>query len=299
MLLIPAFGRAADESIDWHDIKSLGLEGQAFSDVKAPFDRLPGRAEGVVRPAVWGLSRQSAGLCVRFVSDAPAIHAKWTLTSPNLAMPHMPATGVSGLDLYMRSPKDGTWRWLGSGRPSAKDNTAVIGSGHATGKNEFMLYLPLYNGVSAVSVGVAKGKSVSKAPEYPADHAKPVVFYGTSITQGGCASRPGMVHTAILGCRLGVPVVNLGFSGNGMMEPEVTGFIAEIDASIYVIDCLPNMNAAQVREKCIPLVKQLRAAKPDTPIVLVEDRRFTNDWITPNKKKFHDDNHACDLDGGR
>ena len=149
MLLIPAFGRAADESIDWHDIKSLGLEGQAFSDVKAPFDRLPGRAEGVVRPAVWGLSRQSAGLCVRFVSDAPAIHAKWTLTSPNLAMPHMPATGVSGLDLYMRSPKDGTWRWLGSGRPSAKDNTAVIGSGHATGKNEFMLYLPLYNGVSA------------------------------------------------------------------------------------------------------------------------------------------------------
>lgn len=285
LLMVTAFGRATEEAIDWHDIKSLGLEGQAFGDVKAPFDRLPGRADGVVRPAVWNLSRQSAGLCVRFVSDAPAIHAKWTLTSPNLAMPHMPATGVSGLDLYMRSPKDGTWRWLGSGRPSGKDNAAAIGSGYAAGQHEFMLYLPLYNGVSAVSVGVAKGKTVSKAPEYPADHARPVVFYGTSITQGGCASRPGMVHTAILGRRLGVPVVNLGFSGNGMMEPEVTGFIAEIDASIYVIDCLPNMTAEQVAARTEPLVRQLRAARPRTPIVLVEDRLYSNSPVVEGNRK--------------
>ncbi|MFM7112772.1 MAG: SGNH/GDSL hydrolase N-terminal domain-containing protein, partial [Planctomycetota bacterium] len=210
VLAFVSFGRTADENLDWHDIKSLGLEGQAFADCKAPFDRLPARAEGVVRPGVWGLSRQSAGLCVRFVTDTPAIHAKWTLTSPNLAMPHMPATGVSGLDLYMRSPQSGAWQWLGAGRPSGKENSAVIGSGYASGKHEFLLYLPLYNGVTEVSLGVARGKAVSKGPAYPADRAKPVVFYGTSITQGGCASRPGMVHTAILGRRLGVPVVNLG-----------------------------------------------------------------------------------------
>jgi hypothetical protein len=208
----------ANGAMVWYDLKLVGLEGQAFADVKAPFDRLPAQAEGVVRADVWNLSRQSAGLCARFVTDAPEIHAKWTLTSANLAMPHMPATGVSGLDLYMRSPKDGTWRWLGAGRPSGKENTASIGSGYAAGKHEFMVYLPLYNGVSAVSIGIGKGKSLEKAPAYPAGRDKPVVFYGTSITQGGCASRPGMVHTAILGRRLGVPVVNLGFSGNGRME---------------------------------------------------------------------------------
>jgi hypothetical protein len=88
-------------------------------------------------------------------------------------------------------------------------------------------------------------------------------------------------------------VINLGFSGNGRMDAAVGDYLVKIDAAAYVIDCLPNMQPAQVTEKCIPLVRQLRASRPDTPIVLVEDRRYTNDWITPAKKKFHDDNHAA------
>ena len=283
----------ANGAMVWYDLKLVGLEGQAFADVKAPFDRLPAQAEGVVRADVWNLSRQSAGLCARFVTDAPEIHAKWTLTSANLAMPHMPATGVSGLDLYMRSPKDGTWRWLGAGRPSGKENTASIGSGYAAGKHEFMVYLPLYNGVSAVSIGIGKGKSLEKAPAYPAGQEKPVVFYGTSITQGGCASRPGMVHTAILGRRLGVPVVNLGFSGNGRMETEVGRFMAQIDASVYVIDCLPNMDAAQVASRTEPLVKQLRAAHPHTPIVLVEDRSYSNAALVESNRQRNESSRAA------
>jgi GDSL-like Lipase/Acylhydrolase family len=90
-----------------------------------------------------------------------------------------------------------------------------------------------------------------------------------------------------------VPVVNLGFSGNGRMDKEVGDYLIQVDASMYVIDCLPNMGPADVSAKCVPLVKQLRAAKPATPIVLVEDRRFTNDWITPGKQKFHTENHAA------
>jgi hypothetical protein len=102
-----------------------------------------------------------------------------------------------------------------------------------------------------------------------------------------------MVHTAILGRRFDTPVINLGFSGNGRMDTAVGEFLVKIDAAAYVIDCLPNMQPAAVREKCAPLVRLIRAARPDTPIILVEDRRFTNDWITPAKKKFHDDNHAA------
>jgi hypothetical protein len=90
-----------------------------------------------------------------------------------------------------------------------------------------------------------------------------------------------------------MPVVNLGFSGNGRMDRAVGEYLAQVDAAAYVIDCLPNMQPADVSEKCVPLVKQLREARADTPIVLVEDRRFTNDWITPAKKQFHDQNHAA------
>jgi hypothetical protein len=102
-----------------------------------------------------------------------------------------------------------------------------------------------------------------------------------------------MVHTAILGRRLDMPVVNLGFSGNGRMDAAVGEFLAKIDAAAYVIDCLPNMQPAAVTERCAPLVRLLRKARPETPIVLVEDRRFTNDWITPAKARFHTENHAA------
>jgi hypothetical protein len=102
-----------------------------------------------------------------------------------------------------------------------------------------------------------------------------------------------MVHTAILGRRLDLPVMNLGFSGNGRMDAAVGDLLIEEDPAVYVIDCLPNMGPPEVTAKCEPLVKQLRAARPNTPIVLVEDRRNTNSWITPARAKHHDDNHAA------
>ena len=123
--------------------------------------------------------------------------------------------------------------------------------------------------------------------------AKPLIFYGTSITHGACASRPGIAHPAILGRWFDMPVINIGFSGNGKMHEEVGDLMIEVDAAAYIIDCLPNMNAAMVTERCVPLVKQLRKARPYTPIVLVEDRRFPNSWLVPTKSKFHDDNHAA------
>ena len=106
---------SSDEFL-WYFIRALNVEGQGWSDTKAPYDRLPGKAEGVVRDPVWDLSHQSAGICVRFVTDAGSINARWTLTSERLEMPNMPASGVSGLDLYVRM-ENGTWRWVNNGRP--------------------------------------------------------------------------------------------------------------------------------------------------------------------------------------
>jgi hypothetical protein len=287
----PPKAPAIPADVAWHDVTKWGVEGRGWGDQerKRWFDRFPAKAEGKVTPAVWSLSRDSAGMMVRFKTDAKAIYTRYTLAKTNLAMPHMPATGVSGLDLYARDAQ-GKWRWVQVTRPNSPKVETTLISDLAPGEREYAAYLPLYNGIESLEIGVPAGAQFAGlAPRAE----KPIVFYGTSITHGACASRPGMVHTAILGRRFDRPVLNIGFSGNGRMDAAVGELLTEIDAAVYVIDCLPNMQPADVTAKCIPLVKQLRAARPHTPIVLVEDRRFTNDWITPNKKKFHDDNHAA------
>ena len=282
--------KTAVDNLEWHDVTKWGVEGRILSDQErlSWFDRLPASAEKTVTPAVWKLSRDSAGMMVRFKTDATAISVHYKLNKKELAMPHMPATGVSGVDLYARDT-DGKWKWVMVTKPTAQEVQAEIINGLAPGEREYAAYLPLYNGVEFLSIGVAKGSTF----EGLAPRQKPIVFYGTSITHGACASRPGMVHTAILGRRLDMPVVNLGFSGNGRMDEAVGDILAQIDAAAYVIDCLPDMGPADVTAKCIPLVKQLRAAKPETPIILVEDRRLTNNWIIPTKYQFHTDNHAA------
>ncbi len=290
--LDPAMGvnKAAAVELDWHDVTAWGVEGRILPEQerKRWFDRLPANAEGKVTPAVWSLSRDSAGMMVRFKTDATSIHVHYKLMKDKLGMPHMPATGVSGVDLYARD-SDGRWKWVQVTKPATQEVKAEIIKDLAPGYREYAAYLPLYNGVEFLSIGVPKGAKF----EGQAPRPRPIVFYGTSITHGACASRPGMVHTGILGRRFDLPVVNLGFSGNGRMDSAVGDYLVQLDAAVYVIDCLPNMQPAQVTEKCVPLVRQLRAAKPETPIVLVEDRRFTNDWITPLKRQFHTDNHAA------
>ena len=285
--------RDDDAGLLWYDVRQLDVEGQGFRDTKADFDRLPARAKGVVRDAVWNLSRDSAGICVRFVTDASTIHARWTLISRRLAMPHMAATGVSGLDLYVKAD-DGRWRWLATGRPTKfPENNVRLVTGITAKRREYRLYLPLYNGVSSVALGVPAASHVWQAPPRDAGHAKPLVFYGTSITQGGCASRPGMVHTAILGRRLDRPVINAGFSGNGRMEAEVGRFLAEIDAAVFVIDCLPNLNPAQVAQRTEPLVRLLRQSRPDTPILLVEDRSYANAYLVASSRQRNEGNRKA------
>jgi hypothetical protein len=287
-LAIPAW---AQDKTEWRDVTEWGVEGRGWTDHerKRWFDRFPAKAEGKVTKAVWNLSRHSAGMMVRFKTDANTIRAKWKLLSSRLGMPHMPPSGVSGLDLYARDAK-GQWRWTAATKPNKQAMETTLLSGIVPGMREYALYLPLYNGTESLEIGVSKGaKFESLAPR----KAKPLVFYGTSITHGACASRPGLAHPAILGRRLDMPVINIGFSGNGRMHKEVGDLMVEVDAACYVIDCLPNLQPAAVTERCVPLVKQLRKARPDTPIVLVEDRRFANSWILPAKSKFHDENQAA------
>jgi hypothetical protein len=102
-----------------------------------------------------------------------------------------------------------------------------------------------------------------------------------------------MVHTAILQRRLKIPVVNLGFSGNGRMEPEMATLFAELDPAVYVLDCLPNMSAAEVTERVEPFVEVLRNAHPETPILMVEDRSYTDSFLIAAKRQRNTDARAA------
>jgi lysophospholipase L1-like esterase len=283
---------SSTNDIRWKDVRELNVEGRGWSDTKAFFDRLPAKAEGKVPGAVWTLSRKSAGMCVRFETDATALHARWTLTSPDLALTHMAATGVSGLDLYVKLDS-GQWHWLAVGFPKQQTNQVELFKNLTLRKREYILYLPLYNGVQSLELGVPQTATLSAAGPWGTGERKPIVFYGTSILQGACASRPGMVHSSILGRRFNFPTINFGFSGNGRMESSMAELLAELDPSVYVLDCLPNMTAKLVTERVEPFVRTLRQSHPSTPIVLVEDRRYPDGVLIARKAAANDENHAA------
>ena len=261
-----------EKGLRWYDIQAFGTEGQGWSDTQRSYARLPAKAEDIVREPVWQLAQHSAGICVRFVTSAKAISARWRLWNQNLAMVHMPATGVSGLDLYIKDPlrpKNKQYHWIGLGQPEKfPENEAELVGGLDGQPHEFILYLPLYNGVEKVEIGVNAEAKIEKAP---ARTTKPIVMYGTSILHGGCASRPGMSYPAIIGRWVDRPIINLGFSGNGQAELEMAELLAELDPAVYLLDYCPNVNANGIRKRTEPFVQILRNAHPDTPIVLVEN----------------------------
>ncbi len=256
----------ADGKTVWYKGMLLGVEGKGWVNTKSFYDRLPRKANGMVRAPVWNMSHHTAGMLIRFATDAKSIQVRWTLTKKDLAMPHMPATGVSGIDLYARN-QSGRLRFCANGRPKGVANKASF---KLPPSNEYVLYLPLYNGVKLFEIGIPKDKTLSKFPSPSHD----IVFYGTSITQGACASRPGMAATAMVGRELNVSVINLGFSGNGRMEKEMAEFLSELDPTVYILDCLWNMTPQLVSERMEPFITKLRKTRPTTPILLVEDSSF-------------------------
>jgi len=276
----PVTGISDDDVYTWTDIREFGIEGKGWKSDSLYYNRLPAKAGEIVREPVWNLSHHTAGFFVRFLTNATSIKASWGLTGENLSMTHFAATGVSGVDLYVKR-ENGSWHWLGVGKPDNRENKVTLVEGMPEAAREYMLYLPLYNGIEYVNIGIAEAFKIASVPP---DTRKPIVFYGTSIIQGGCASRPGMCSTAILGRRLHREIINLGFSGNGRMEPEMAELLAELDPAIYFIDCLPNLQADEVAVRVEPFVKILRKAHPGTPIVLAEGVVYNNAFLVEKRR---------------
>ncbi len=181
---------AAD--LTWRDAASFEIEGRGWAKTAGAYDRLPDSARSKVSKTAWDLSKETSGVCVRFVTDAAAVSVRWSVTSESLAMPRMAATGVSGVDLYTRS-NDGSLavrrQWAASQARWQYRQFEFRGGGRAGG--ECLLYLPVYNGTKSLEIGVPPGASLRMPEPRPEALRKPIVVYGTSIVQRGCATRPG------------------------------------------------------------------------------------------------------------
>lgn len=257
----------------YHDASAFPLLGKATQNSATRYERLPDSLRNISRKPLWALGQNSAGLALRFRSNSTTIAAKWEVLL-NRNMNHMTPTGIKGLDLYCL--QDGKWVFVNSGRPSGKVNEATIISHMKPEEREYMLYLPLYDGVTSLSIGVDSLAEISQPEVNFPIREKPVVFYGTSILQGGCASRPGMAHTNIISRWLNRECVNLGFSGNALLDLEIAEVVAGVDASAYVLDFVPNANVQQMKERADKFYTIIRSRHPDTPVIFLEDPVFTH-----------------------
>lgn len=285
------------------------VHGSGWESLAGRFVRLEDSAEGLVRKPVWDLSRNSAGLSLVFRSNTRRLELSFDVFGWK-GMNHMPATGVSGVDLFAYKP-DGEELWCAAKfMPQFKEEYIEVpatGSQTATAQTsstpssaqartvrvtrvaysfeqidyeegceeyEWHLYLPLYNTVENFRMAVEEGCRLEWVPR---DERQPIVVYGTSIAQGACATRPGMAWTNLVERELRYPVVNLGFSGNGKLEAELFALLDQIDAGVYIIDCLPNIKVTDNFEEKLEAGIKLLREHHSCPILVVDHSGHTND----------------------
>ncbi len=271
--LLLALCATAMAQLRYHEATQFKIIGQPVPDGSRVYTRLPDSLKGKVRDALWNLGQNTAGMAVRFRTNSKQIGVRWKNHSV-FNMNHMTATGIRGLDLYCLQG-NGQWVFVNSAKPRERlNNQSKIISNLDGSEHEYMLNLPLYEGIDSLEIGVEEGATIVKPQVALPVEAKPIVWYGTSITQGGCASRPGMAATNIVERRLNRVVINLGFSGNGKLDPEVAEIMAKHDAGLYIMDMLPNCTSDLIKEKIERFYSILRKAHPDTPILLVENPIF-------------------------
>lgn len=264
---------ASAQNVVYTDAAEFPVFGKISDKTNYRYERLPAHLEGISRAAVWNLGRNSAGLYIRFRSNSTSIHVKWESLFNN-TQNHMTDTGTRGLDLY--ALVDGEWKAVAPGRPTKKElNTWAIIRNMTPENREYMLYLSLYDGVKSLEIGVDEGAYIEQPAVESPSQEKPIVMYGTSILQGGCASRPGMAYTNIIGRKFNKEVFNLGFSGNARLDLEIAELMATVkDPGVFILDYVPNSTEERIREAGETFFRILRKAHPNVPVIFVEDPIF-------------------------
>lgn len=290
LLSLPALPLKAQETaLRYVDVADMSLYGREEKLAGEGFLRFGQSDLAELPERVQELSQNTAGLYLDFKSDSKKIGLRWELDQYR-DLKNMTPIAVNGFDLY--GYRDGQWQFVASARPEGKENAAVLVKNLEGHFQNYRLYFPLYTGVEEVALGIEQDAAL-----LPADSAlvpeKRVVIYGSSITQGASASRPGMAFPSILSRKLGAEFLNYGFSGSGKMELEVAQILKNVETDLFILDCVPNPSPEQIAARTVPFVLELRKSQPDTPILMVESVfRENAHWDSNLRRKVEAQNRA-------
>lgn len=239
--------------------------------------RMPTEVARAINPEVEILNFYTSGGRVRFITDSQTISVKIKYGIYIGRTPCFSLTGCAGLDLYSKTP-EGKHKFHGTFIPPLNVGEEGFCSTLNVGKGlkEFTINFPLYSAVRELYIGVETGSALLAPKNYTIE--KPVVYYGSSITQGGCASRPGNCYQSILSREFDCNFINLGFSGNARGENTMAEYIAGLDMSLFVYDYDHNANSAEELEKTHrPMFEKIRKSHPDLPIIMLSRPNYHNE----------------------
>jgi lysophospholipase L1-like esterase len=256
----------------------MRLSGFPFYAADRVYRRLPLQPDRKLPDKVERLAWNTAGGQLAFRSDSKRIVLAVKLQYASV-MYHMAQTGSAGFDLYTGVPGRRLFSGIAKFKAGSTEYTSEIFRNPEAKMREFLIDFPLYSGVESVFIGLDAGAKFEAPTPWTDD--RPIVVYGSSITQGGCASRPGMVYTNILSRKLNRPVINLGFSGAGCGEPEVVDEVAKVEnPALFVLDYEANTkDAATMRETMPYFIRAIRKRHPAAPILILTKIRYPREFI--------------------
>lgn len=282
-MLCTVFAVKAEDKkeLKYVDALEFRMINKGFENTLSPYHRLPAYLKDSImrdekRAGLWDRGRNCAGLAIRFASNSERIGIRYNLTW-NFHMAHMADTGIKGTDLYIMND-EGKWEYVNTNRPYKKDSiqSKIYADGLPKEMREYMIYLPLYDGVNWMEIGVDSTAVIQKPILNNPRKEKRVVFYGTSIMQGGCATRTGMVATNMIQRDMNIECINLGFSGEGKMDNYMALAMAEIEGvSAFVLDPIPNCTKDMCEKLTYGFVNTLRKMCPGVPIIMVEGPMYS------------------------
>ncbi|WP_052476050.1 SGNH/GDSL hydrolase family protein [Cohnella kolymensis] len=262
----------------WHSPMNepFHIAGFPWLEKDGVYRRMPVKPKHPLPPAVDDLANCTAGGQIRFQTNSSRLSVKVRLTG-TADMNHMPATGQCGFDCYIGASGEQKYYNTTKYDHTKKEYEFAMFEKMDAGVQNMTLYFPLYMGVEEVLIGLDPEAEIAAPPPYSSD--KRIVIYGTSITQGGCAARPGMAYTNILSRKINLEFINLGFSGNGKGEAEVAHAISEIpNPQLFVLDYEANSVSPELLESTLPeFIRIYRGKHPKVPIVVLSQIRYARE----------------------
>lgn len=251
--------------------ESLGVYGIFLPYEGHPFSRMDPEKYGLTG-SLAAKARQSTGVYVAFSTDSKTLSARWKTSALKVVGTNTGANAQKGLDLYIK--KDGRWVFAATAAPDMKGDCIhherKMLSTMPDGVKECLLYLPLFDVVDSLEIGIDLNSTISALPN---PFKRKIVFLGSSITHGSAASRAGMTYVARYGRDNGLYCINMGFSGQGKLQESFAHALADTDADAFVFDQFSNPSAKEIRERFDKFVDIIRESHPDTPLIFVQTIR--------------------------